>query len=512
MVNQKKSKHRIFNSAPAILAIDQGTTGTKVLIVDEKLNILSECSVEFKQHYPKPGWVEHDLDEIWRSTISAIKKATAAKAVKKYRISAIGITNQRETVCFWNKRTGKPLSKAIVWQDRRTTEFCNEMIKDGLEPEISRRTGLIIDPYFSASKIKWALENNKSIRLAADGGYLACGTIDSYLIAKLTKNSSHFTEPSNASRTLLFNIETLTWDEELLKLFKVPKDCLPQVLDSNGTFGHTEGVPGLENGIPIQGVLGDQQAALLGQACVNRGMAKCTYGTGSFILMNTGADIKRSRHRQLSTVAWSINGKATYALEGGAFTAGAAVQWLRDGLAFFKKSEDVEKLAQSVRSSDGVVFVPALAGLGAPHWAPAARGAFLGLTRGTSRGHMARAVLEGIALMNFDILRAMENDLGAPLSTLAVDGGASKNNFLMQYQSDLLNTKLVRPKTVHTTSMGAIFIAGLGFGLWHSLEDIQRGWKQDKLFRPKISNEDRIKVITSWQNAVKAVKLAVASE
>lgn len=489
-----------------ILAIDQGTTGTTAMLVNRELKVLASHNVEFRQIYPKPGWVEHDLEDIWASALKAIKAALAKNKTSAKNIVAIGITNQRETVCFWSRRTGAPLGHAIVWQDRRTASFCEKLKHENQEPLIQERTGLLLDPYFSGSKVHWALENLDGVRRSARSGDCAFGTIDSYLVHKLTGGQAHVTEPSNASRTLLFNIQKLDWDEELLRLFNVPHDILPQVLDSNERFGVTKGVRGLPDGIPIHGMLGDQQAALLGQACVNEGMAKCTYGTGSFILINTGHKIHRSRHKLLSTVAWKMHGSTTYALEGGAFTAGASVQWLRDGLGLIKKSADVEALAKSVPSSDGVVFIPGFTGLGAPHWMPFARAAFFGITRGTTKAHIARAVLQGIAFMNHDILKAMEHDMGGRLLSLNVDGGASRNDLLMQFQADVLSTKLLRPKMVETTALGAVFAAGLGIGLWKDLPEIEKSWAADKTFHPTMPQAMRVAHLKDWQSAIDCLK------
>lgn len=491
------------NTKDLVLAIDQGTTGTTALLVDRHLRVLASKNLEFRQIYPKPGWVEHDLDDIWRSTLKAIKSVVAGKA---NRIATIGITNQRETACFWSKKTHKALCNAIVWQDRRTADFCEMLKQEGQEARIHEKTGLLLDPYFSGSKVRWALENVESVRKAAAAGDCAFGTIDSFLVHRLTGGESHVTEPSNASRTLLFNIAELDWDRDLLRLFGVPESILPRVMDSTGLFGESRKVPGLPDGIPIHGMLGDQQAALLGQACVKEGMAKCTYGTGSFILLNTGERIRRSAHRLLSTVAWKIGDKPVYALEGGAFTAGASVQWLRDGLGLIKKSSDVEKLAMRVKSSEGVVFVPAFAGIGAPHWLPHARAAFFGMTRGTGRGHMARAVLEGIALMNHDILKAMERDLGSKMKSLNVDGGACRNNLLMQFQADVLETRLLRPKIIETTALGAVFAAGMGAGLWADLSDIAKSWRPDRKFEPSMPADVRQRHLGEWASAIERLK------
>jgi glycerol kinase len=493
------------NKKDLLLAIDQGTTGTTVLIVNPKLQILSSFDLDFKQIYPKPGWVEHNLNDIWTTVEKCITGALKKAKISSKRIAAIGITNQRETTCLWNKKTGKPLQNAIVWQDRRTADLCSSLKKDHLEPLIVQKTGLLLDPYFSGTKVRWSVENNLEVKKAIAKKDCAFGTIDSYLIFKLTGGLSHCTEPSNASRTLLFNIESNTWDQDLTKLFKVDHSMLPEIKNSADFFGATKGLKFLPDGIPITGVLGDQQAALLGQACIETGQAKCTYGTGSFILLNTGPEIKRSAHKLLSTVAWKFNNKTTYALEGGAFTAGASVQWFRDGLGLIETSSEIEKLASSVKSSDGVVFIPAFTGIGAPHWNPHARAAYFGISRGTTAAHMARALLEGVALMNYDILKSMEKDLGHRLVSLNVDGGASKNNLLMQTQCDLLQIDLVRPKMVETTSLGAIFAAGLGIGIWKSLAEIKKSWKKDKVFSNKMPDAVRSKLLENWNTCIKRV-------
>lgn len=491
-----------------ILAIDQGTTGSTALLVNRNLKVLATHNVEFRQIYPKPGWVEHDLDDIWASTLKAIKGVLSKSKSGAKKIAAIGITNQRETACFWSKKTGAPLCHAIVWQDRRTADLCEKLKHENHEEFVSRRTGLLLDPYFSGSKISWALENIPGVKRSAGNGDCAFGTIDSYLVHKLTDGRAHVTEPSNASRTLLFNIHSLEWDEDMLKLFGVPRSMLPKVLSSTDKFGETKGVRGLPDGIPIHGMLGDQQAALMGQACLREGMAKCTYGTGSFILLNTGHKVRASKHRLLSTVAWKIGkAKPVYALEGGAFTAGASVQWLRDGLGLFEKSSDVEKLAKRAPSTDGVIFVPGFTGIGAPHWMPHARATFFGISRGTTKAHIARAVLQGVAFMNHDILRAMESDMEARLRSLNVDGGMSKNDLLMQFQSDILGTRLARPKMIETTALGAVFAAGLGIGMWSDLEDIERSWVADKTFHPTMPKQSRIEQIKAWDEAIKALKL-----
>ncbi|HUP55803.1 MAG TPA: glycerol kinase GlpK [Bdellovibrionota bacterium] len=484
-----------------ILAIDEGTTGTTALLMDTELNRVAEASVEFEQHFPKPGWVEHDLTDIWSAIVQTVREVT--QHIDPRKIMAIGITNQRETLCFWDRETTEPIAHAIVWQDRRTAEMCDQLKAKGAEPFFQEQTGLLIDPYFSGTKAAWAFKNWPAVKSVHAAGRLAVGTIDSFLIAKLSGGAVHVTEPSNASRTLCFNLHKHVWDPELCSTLGVPIDIWPEVRPSVGTFALTRGFPGLPDGIPITGVLGDQQSALLGQACVKEGQAKCTYGTGAFLLLNTGRKPAKSRHRLVSTVAWALSeDNYTYALEGSAFIAGAAVQWLRDGLKFIQDSAEIEPLAASVPSSDGVVFVPALTGLGAPHWDSSTTGLFTGLTRGTTRAHMARAVLEGIALQNADILTAMQKDLGKPIAGLNVDGGASANNLLMQFQSDVLGTTLRRPKYLETTSLGAVFAAGLGAGLWTDLSDVERTWKMDREFKATITDVEREKIVGAWKLAV----------
>lgn len=484
-----------------ILAIDQGTTGTTALLMDRNLTRVAEAAVDFEQHFPAPGWVEHDLNDIWATVLTTIREVT--KDIDTRRIAAIGITNQRETLCFWDRKTAEPIARAIVWQDRRTAELCEQLRAKGTERFFQENTGLLIDPYFSGTKAAWAFKNWGDVKAAYKEGRLAAGTIDSFLMARFSGGSVHVTEPSNASRTLCFNLTKHIWDPELTNSLGVPTDIWPEVRPSVGTFALTRGCAGLPDGIPITGVLGDQQAALMGQACVKEGMAKCTYGTGTFMLMNTGRRPAKSRHRLLSTVAWALSeNDYTYALEGSAFIAGAAVQWLRDGLKIIHDSAEVETLAATVSSSDGVVFVPALTGLGAPYWDPNATGLFTGLTRGTTHAHLARAVLEGIAFQNADILNAMQKDLGRPMAQLNVDGGASANNLLMQFQADVLGVKLRRPKYIETTSLGAVFAAGLGAGLWTDLGEIERTWKPDREFDPSMPEKQREEALSLWHNAV----------
>lgn len=491
----------LSGSMKHILAIDQGTTGTKTLLVDETLKVVAEKTIDFEQHFPKPGWVEHDLEEIWQTVLKGIQAVT--KKIEPKSIAAIGITNQRETICFWDKQTGLPLTRAIVWQDRRTADTCETLKKKGIEPFVQESTGLLLDPYFSGTKAAWALKNVDAVRSASEQGRLAIGTIDSYLIARLTHGTVHATEPSNASRTLCFHLTEHRWDPELCHTIGVPEELWPEVKPSVGSFGGTSKVAGLPDGIPISGVLGDQQSALLGQACVHEGMAKCTYGTGAFLLMNTGKKPARSKHRLLSTVAWALDDQNyTYALEGSAFIAGAAVQWARDGLKLIKKSEDIEKLAARVATTEGVTFVPALTGLGAPYWNPHAQGLLTGITRGTSNAHIARAILEGIAFQNADLLSAMQKDLGKPLTALNVDGGACQNDLLMQFQSDILGTQLRRPEMIQTTSLGAVFAAGLGIGLWKDLNEIEKTWKEERTFDSQMDESARKSEMRRWHAAI----------
>ncbi len=481
-----------------ILAIDQGTTSSRALLLDRASRVVASQNVDYPNYFPSPGRVEHDADEIWASIGSAVGAVLAG--IHPSRIAAIGITNQRETSLFWDSQTGRPAHRALVWQDRRTAERCEALKREGWEDRVRARTGLVIDPYFSATKAEWMLENVPGLRADATSGALRYGTIDSYVAWKLT--GRHVTDASNASRTLLYDIHRGDWDDELLGLFGVPRTCLPEVVDNAGVIGVTRGVGFLPDGIPVAGLAGDQQSALFGQACFAPGEAKCTYGTGAFLLMNTGAVAVPSSRGLLTTVAWRLGGETTYALEGSAFIAGAAVQWLRDGLGILTRSEDVEALAASVPDNGGVSFVPALAGLGAPHWRPDARGLLSGLTRGSNRGHIARAVLEGIALQITDVLGAMEADSAQALSLLKVDGGAAANNLLMQFQADVLGVPCVRPTNLETTALGAAYLAGLGVGFWKGLGDVHAAWAEDRTFRPEMSADERATRRVSWADAV----------
>jgi glycerol kinase len=484
-----------------VIAIDQGTTGTTVLVLDENLAVRGRGYQEFRQGYPQPGWVEHDPEDIWASVCAAL--ASALAAIEPASIAAIGITNQRETTVLWQRATGRAVHPAIVWQDRRTAERCAELNAAGHAPRVRALTGLPIDPYFSATKLGWLLGSVPGAAAAAATGELAFGTIDSYLLWRLTGGAVHATDVSNASRTLLFDLKTLAWSDELLALFGVPRAVLPRVIASSGQAGVTRGVPGVPDGIAIAGLAGDQQSALFGQACFAPGDAKCTYGTGAFILMNTGDAPIASRAGLVTTVAWQLaTGELRYALEGSAFIAGAAVQWLRDGLGFFRSAAEIEALAGSVADSGGVIVVPAFAGLGAPHWRPEARGAITGLTRGTTRAHLARATLEGIALQNVDILRAMQRDAGRPLTVLKVDGGASANDLLMQFQADVLGVEISRPELVETTALGAAFLAGLGTGVWRDQAQVAQTWREHKRFRPTADRARVTEHLARWDAAV----------
>jgi glycerol kinase len=487
-----------------ILALDQGTTSSRAIIFDHNGVPVSTAQKEFKQYYPKPGWVEHDPEEIWSTQAGVALEAITKAGTDSKGIMAIGITNQRETTVVWNRKTGKPVFNAIVWQDRRTADYCDLLKKDGHSRTILEKTGLIIDAYFSATKIRWILDNVKGARKLAENGELAFGTIDSWLVWNLSKGKLHITDVSNASRTMLFNIHTLQWDEELLKLFNIPPSVLPEVKASSEVYGNAEGL--FSTTVPVAGIAGDQQSALFGQMCTSPGMVKNTYGTGCFMMMNIGNKPIESKSNLLTTVGWKIGNETTYALEGSIFIAGAVVQWLRDGLGIIKKSSDVEKLAGEVRTSDGVYFVPAFAGLGAPHWDQHARGTMVGITRGTTASHIARAALESIAFQTLEVLEAMEKDSGIEIKELRVDGGATVNDLLMQFQSDLLQSGVVRPKITETTASGAAYLAGLATGFWKTPGEIQKQWQVDKIFSPKMKKEDADELIKGWNRAVKAAR------
>ena len=490
---------------PYILALDQGTTSSRAIVFDSAGQIKSVAQREFKQYFPKQGWVEHDPNEIWTSQSAVMIEALVNQDIRADQIAAIGITNQRETTIVWDRKTGKPIHKAIVWQDRRTAAFCNEMKEKGHADKIADKTGLIIDAYFSATKIRWILDQVKGAREKAEAGELAFGTVDSWLIWKLTGGKQHLTDITNASRTMLFNIHTQVWDEELLEIFGIPASMLPEVKTCSEVFCETAGDV-LSVKIPIAGVAGDQQAALFGQLCTQPGMAKTTYGTGCFLVMNTGKKAVSSKNQLLTTVAWKIGNEINYALEGSVFIGGAAIQWLRDGLELFKNAKETEKLATSLDDNEGVYFVPALAGLGAPYWDQDARGAFFGITRGTTIAHMTRAALEAIAYQVYDVLKAMEKDSGKPTQELRVDGGATANNFLMQFQADLVGCEIKRPEIIETTALGAAFLAGLAVGFWKNQEEIEKLWKADKSFSPSMEPEKRDKLIHFWKKAVNRSK------
>jgi glycerol kinase len=490
-----------------VIAIDQGTTGTTVLVIDERLAIVGRETREFRQIYPRPGWVEHDPEDIWRSVEAALAGALGKAKVDARSIAAVGITNQRETTLLWQRADLRPVHNAIVWQDRRTADACAALKAAGHEDAVRATTGLVLDPYFSATKLGWMLEAEPALRRRAAAGELAFGTIDSYLVARLTAGAAHVTDVSNASRTLLAGLRSLDWDPAMLALFGVPREVLPRIASSAELYGETRGVAGLPDGVPICGIAGDQQAALFGQACFQPGDTKCTYGTGAFILMNTGAEPVASRSGLLTTVAWRLGagreqGEVAYALEGSAFIAGAAVQWLRDGLGLITSASEVEALARSVPDSGGVVMVPALTGLGAPHWRPEARGLISGLTRGTTKAHLARACLEGIALQNCDIVTAMARDSGRALASFRVDGGAAANDLLMQLQADVLGVAISRPRVVETTALGAAFLAGLGAGVWGSRADIARVWQEERRFTPAADRAVASALVARWDRAV----------
>ncbi|MCL6267603.1 glycerol kinase GlpK [Flagellimonas myxillae] len=488
-----------------ILALDQGTTSSRAVVVNHKGSIVAVSQKEFTQIFPKPGWVEHDPKEIWATQAGMAAEAVSQKGLKAEQISAIGITNQRETVVVWDKNTGEPVYNAIVWQDKRTAGYCDELKSQGRSDTIREKTGLVIDAYFSGTKVKWILDNVEGARDKAEAGDLLMGTIDTWLIWKMTEGNLHITDVTNASRTLLFNINSMDWDQELLDLLTIPKSMLPEVKQSCEIYGHTS--PNFfASKIPIAGIAGDQQAALFGQMCTKQGMVKNTYGTGCFMLMNIGSKPIVSKNNLLTTVAWKMNGETTYALEGSVFIAGAVVQWLRDSLKIIKTSSEVEKLAASVNSSEGVYLVPAFAGLGAPYWNQHAQGTVFGLTRGSTDAHIARAALESIAFQTMDILRAMEADSGITINELRVDGGATVNNLLMQFQADVLDTVTVRPEVVETTVMGAAYLAGLAVGYWKNPEEIQGIWQADVHFQPTTERETINTKIKGWYKAIKALE------
>lgn len=487
-----------------ILALDQGTTSSKAIIFDKQGNIKSVAQKEFKQIYPSAGWVEHDGNEIWSTQAGVAAEAITKAGLNEENIAAMGITNQRETTLLWDRQTGKPVYNAIVWQDRRTSDFCDELKKkEGLIEKIRDKTGLILDAYFSGTKIKWILDNVEGAREKAERGELAFGTMDSWLVWNFTRGETHITDVTNASRTMLYNIRECKWDEEILDLLDIPRSLLPEVKSSSEIYAETK-APVFTSKIPIAGIAGDQQAALFGQRCIDKGMVKNTYGTGCFMIMNTGSQPITSENNLLTTIAWEIDGKVEYALEGSIFIAGAVVQWLRDELGIINESSEVEKLASSVQDNNGVYLVPAFAGLGAPHWNQHARGTMVGLTRGANAGHIARAALEGIAYQTLDVIRAMQADSGIEIKELRVDGGATANNLLMQFQSDMLQVPVIRPKVLETTSLGAAYLAGLAVGYWKDHREINNQWKEDRIFTPQMPEHEAENLKDGWNRALEA--------
>ncbi len=488
-----------------ILALDQGTTSSRAILFDREGRIRGVGQKEFKQFFPKSGWVEHDAGEIWSTQIGVAQEALADAGVRASEVAAIGITNQRETVVVWDRNTGKPVHHAIVWQDRRTAGYCDELRGAGHEAMVRERTGLLIDPYFSGTKLKWLLDNVEGARERAEAGELAFGTIDSWLVYNLSGGELHLTDATNASRTLLYNVRTGDWDDDLLELLSIPRAMLPEIRESSEVYGETaEGLFGSR--IELSGIAGDQQAATFGQACLEQGMVKNTYGTGCFMLLNTGPEPVPSEHKLLTTVAWQKGGETTYALEGGVFVAGAVVQWLRDGLGIIRSSEDVEVLAASVEGNGGVYLVPAFTGLGAPHWDAYARGTLVGLTRGSTAAHIARAALEAIAYQVADLLIAMRQDAGLEIPELRVDGGASANDLLMQFQADILGVPVVRPQVTETTALGAAYLAGLAVGYWDDEREITQNWSEDRRFEPNMAASERERLLKGWRRAVERSK------
>lgn len=490
-----------------ILSLDQGTTSTRAIIFNKKGQIVHIAQKEFKQYFPHAGWVEHDPNEIWSSVLSVIASALSEKQIQPEQIAAIGITNQRETTVVWDKNSGKPVYNAIVWQSRQTDKICDELNQKGYAELFRNKTGLLIDPYFSGTKVKWILDNVEGAREKAENGELLFGTIDTWMIWKLTDGKVHVTDYSNASRTLMYNIYELKWDEELLDILNIPTSMLPDVRPSSEIYGKVSSKHFFGVEVPIAGIAGDQQAALFGQGCFDAGMVKNTYGTGCFMLMNTGEKAVQSKHGLLTTIAWGIDGKVEYALEGSIFVAGSAIQWLRDGLRMLKNSSDSEMYAERVSSTEGVYVVPAFVGLGTPYWDSEARGAVFGLTRGTTKEHLIRATLESLAYQTKDVLRAMELDSEIQLKTLRVDGGVVKNNFLMQFQSDILNVPVERPNVNETTALGAAYLAGIAVGFWESKEEIARHWNLERRFNPNMEDEAREQLYEGWKKAVAATQM-----
>jgi glycerol kinase len=488
-----------------ILALDQGTTSSRALLFDHNGNIRSVAQKEFTQIFPKPGWVEHDPKEIWSSQVAVAAEAMSKISINGTHLQGIGITNQRETTIVWDKKTGEPVYNAIVWQDRRTSAYCDELKEKGLAETIRSKTGLVIDAYFSGTKIKWILDNVTGARAKAEKGELAFGTVDSWLVWKLTQGRKHVTDVSNASRTMLFNINTLKWDAELLSLFDIPLAMMPEVASSSEIYEYSN-TTFFASKVPIGGIAGDQQAAMFGQMCVDEGMVKNTYGTGCFILKNTGSKPFLSKNNLVTTIAWQLNGKVTYALEGSIFIGGAVVQWLRDGLGIISSSAEIESLAAMVPDNGDVYFVPSFTGMGAPYWDQYARGVMIGISRGTNRSHIARAALEGIAYQTMDVMNAMEIDTNMQITELRVDGGASANNLLMQFQSDILGIPVIRPEVVETTALGAAYLAGLSTGFWNSIDELKNQWKLNRKFSPMLNAEEVNGLKTKWADAVERAK------
>ena len=488
-----------------ILALDQGTTSSRAILFDQAGSVVAVAQREFTQYFPQPGWVEHDANEIWSTQAGVLTECVAQKGLGFGQIAAIGITNQRETVVVWDRATGEPIHRAIVWQDRRTAGMCDDLKKAGVEPMIRQKTGLVLDAYFSGTKLKWILDHVAGARPRAESGRLAFGTIDTWLAWKLTGGAVHITDASNASRTLLYNIHTNQWDDDLLKLLNIPRAVLPEVRASSERYGETAAsLFGAR--VPVAGMAGDQQAALFGQMCLQPGLLKNTYGTGAFIMLNTGNQPVFSKNNLLTTIAWQIGDQTTYALEGSIFIAGAVVQWLRDGLGLIRASAEIEPLAMTVKDNGGVYLVPAFAGLGAPHWDPSARGTILGLTRGTTAGHLARAALEGVAFQTAEVLAAMQADSGIPAKELRVDGGMTGNDLLMQFQSDILGIPLVRPRVRETTALGAAYLAGLAVGFWKNMEELQKQWQPDTAFHPAMDAAKVAELKGHWDKAVRRAK------
>lgn len=490
-----------------ILSIDQGTTSSRAIVFDNKGEIIDTAQKEFKQYFEKPGWVEHDANEIWTSVLGCIAEVLNKTGIEASQIEGIGITNQRETAIVWDKNTGRPIYKAIVWQSRQTEPICKELREHGYEDTFRSKTGLLIDPYFSGTKVKWVLDNVEGAREKAEAGDLLFGTVDSWLIYKFSGGKTHITDYSNAARTLMFNIYDLEWDEELLDILGVPKSMLPEVRPSSEEYTKTVSYHFFGEEVPIAGIAGDQQAALFGQACFEQGMAKNTYGTGGFLLMNTGEKPVESKNGLLTTIAWGVDGKVTYALEGSIFVAGSAIQWLRDGLRMIESSPESEDFAIRVDSTDGVYVVPAFVGLGTPYWDSDARGSVFGLTRGTKKEHFIRATLESLAYQTRDVIESMATDSDMELKTLRVDGGAVKNDFLMQFQSDIMDVTVERPVIQETTALGSAYLAGLAIGFWESQEEIAKQWKVEKTFEDKMDNEESEKLYKGWQKAVEATRV-----